>query len=80
FEYPDVSKLFSQPTKVAVEACNGWYWVVDQLENMNTEVHLAHPLKTKLVAEAKVKTDKIDANVLVDLLRTSIKCLSTYRQ
>jgi len=62
FQHPIVIKLFSSPTKVAVEACNGWYWVA--------EVHLAPPLKTKLSAEAKVKTDKIDAKILADLLRT----------
>jgi transposase len=71
FEHPDIVKLFSQPAKVAVEACNGWYWVVDGLEQMGAEVHLAHPLKTKLIAEAKVKTDKIDAKVLGNLLRTN---------
>lgn len=71
FEDPDVVKLFSQPTKIAIEACNGWYWIVDELEKIGCEVHLAHPLKTKLIAEAKVKTDKIDANVLADLLRTN---------
>lgn len=71
FQTPQLKKLFNQQSKVAVEACNGWYWIVDALENSGTEVHLAHPLKTKLIAEAKVKTDKIDAKVLAQLLRTN---------
>jgi len=71
FERATLKELFSQPTKVALEACNGWYWMVDALEETgNAEVHLAHPLKTKLIAEAKVKTDKIDAKVLANLLRS----------
>jgi len=34
-------------------------------------VKLAHPLKTKLIAESKKKTDKVDAKVLADLARTN---------
>ena len=34
-------------------------------------VKLAHPLKTKLTAESKKKTDKVDAKVLADLAGTS---------
>lgn len=30
---------------------------------------MAHPLKTKMIAEAKIKTDKIDAKTLAELLR-----------
>jgi transposase len=56
---------------VAVEACNGWEWVNDNLEKLGSEMHLAHPLKTKLIAESKVKTDKIDGDALADLLRTN---------
>ena len=36
-----------------------------------TEVKLAHPLKTKLIAESKKKADKVDAKVLADLARTN---------
>jgi len=70
FNHPVMKEIFSKPTKVALEACNGWYWMADALEEMGADVHLAHPLKTKLIAEAKVKTDKIDAKVLANLLRT----------
>jgi len=70
FEHPELRKLIQPPIEIAVEASGCWYWVVDELEKMGIKVHLAHPLKTKLIAESKVKTDKIDANVLFDLLRT----------
>ena len=69
FDDPRVKKFLQPPIEVAGEACNGWYWVVDGLEKMGAKVHLAHPLKTKLIAESKVKTDKIDARALFNLLR-----------
>jgi transposase len=44
----------------------------DWLEELVGEVHLAHPLKVKAIAEAKIKTDKIDARVLAHLLRSDL--------
>jgi len=35
------------------------------------EVLLSHPYKTKLIAESKKKTDRVDARVLADLARTN---------
>jgi transposase len=70
FEHPQLRELLKPPVEIALEASGGWYWVVDGLEKMGAKVHLAHPLKTKLIAESKVKTDKIDAQALYDLLRT----------
>ena len=70
FEHPHLRKFLQPPIEIAIEASSGWYWVVDELEKMGAKVHLVHPLKTKLIAESRVKTDKIDANVLFDLLRT----------
>ena len=32
----------------------------------------AHPLKVKAIADAKIKTDKIDATVLAHLLRADL--------
>ena len=70
FEHPDLKKFLQPPIEIAIEASAGWYWVVNKLEEMGAKVHLAHPKKTKLIAESKVKTDKVDANALFDLLRT----------
>jgi transposase len=44
----------------------------DWLEELVDEVHLAHPLKVKVIAEAKIKTDKIDARALAHLLRSNL--------
>jgi transposase len=37
--------------------------------NSKANISLSNPLQTKLIAQAKVKTDKIDARVLAELLR-----------
>jgi transposase len=60
-----------KPLNVALEATRNWYWVYDVLEEMSEEVKLAHPAKISLIAEAVVKTDKIDANIIAHLLRTN---------
>lgn len=44
----------------------------DLLEELGVEVHLTHPLKLRTIAEAKIKTDSIDAKVLADLLRANL--------
>ena len=41
----------------------------DWLDNLTDSVTLAHPRKVKIIAEAKVKTDKIDSELLAHLLR-----------
>lgn len=60
------------PAAVAMEATYHWYHLYDLLEELTQEVHLAHPLKVRAIAEARIKTDKIDATVLAHLLRTNL--------
>jgi transposase len=60
----------SESTSIALEATGSWYWLYDLLESLHLKVKLAHPLKVKLIAESTIKTDKIDACVLANLLRT----------
>lgn len=55
-----------------LEASRNWPVMHDWLEELVGEVHLAHPLKVKAIAEAKIKTDKIDARVLAHLLRSDL--------
>src|SRR5262245_17192017 len=58
--------------RVAVEATYGWEWLADLLEDAGCELHLAHPLRTKAIASARVKTDAVDARTLAHLLRTDL--------
>ena len=59
----------SGAAKVALEATSNWYHIYELVEPWAAEVVLGHPLKTRIIAEAKIKTDKVDAKVLADLLR-----------
>lgn len=54
--------------EVVIEACYGWYWAVDLLEDLGCNVHLAHPLGNAW-GNRRVKNDLRDAEDLVDLLR-----------
>jgi transposase len=54
---------------VALEATYGWEWLAELLEEADYDVHLAHPLRTRAIAAARVKTDAIDAKTLAHLLR-----------
>jgi transposase len=55
-------------SKIALEATYGWEWLADLLEDAGYELHLAHPLRTKAIASARVKTDAVDARTLAHLL------------
>jgi len=55
--------------RVALEATTNTWQVVEILKPFVAEVVVSNPLKTKAIAEAKVKTDKVDALVLAQLLR-----------
>jgi transposase len=57
-------------THVALEATYGWEWLAELLEEAGYDLHLAHPLRTRAIASARVKTDAIDAKTLAHLLRT----------
>jgi transposase len=61
-----------QGSKVALEATNGWYYFYELLEEHCGQIVLAHPLKTRAIAEARIKTDSIDATTLAHLLRTDL--------
>jgi transposase len=54
---------------VVVEATTNTWAVVRVLRPHVAEVVVSNPLRTKAIAQAKVKTDKVDALVLAQLLR-----------
>jgi transposase len=64
--------LPSKKTKVVIEATSGWVRTYEILEAKGYDVQMAHPLKTRAIAEARIKTDKIDSAVLAHLLRTNM--------
>ena len=54
--------------RVAMEAGYCWQPAYELLEEMSYEVKLAHPLKTRLIADVKIKTDAKASEALGQLL------------
>ncbi len=57
---------------VAMEAGYCWQPLYDALTEAGHTVKLAHPQRVKAIAEAKVKTDKVDSETLAHLLRAGL--------
>jgi transposase len=55
-----------------IEACYEWSYFYDEIRDKVKELKVAHPLKTRLIAEARIKTDTIDADALAHLLRADL--------
>src|SRR2546430_14917590 len=70
-QYARFFQRLDGPSKAVLEACWNWGLTHDLLEEIEEveEVVLAHPLKTRLIADAQIKTDRLDAFALGTLLR-----------
>jgi transposase len=55
--------------RVALEATTNCWAIAAILEPLCAEVVVSNPLRTRAIAEAKIKTDRVDALVLAQLLR-----------
>lgn len=71
-EFSEFLNEIGEPLEAVIEATGNWFWLLDLLEEGNIKTTLAHPLKTKAIASAKIKTDSIDAETLAQLLRTNL--------
>lgn len=56
-------------TQLALEATTNTWPVVELLRPFVQCITVSNPMKTRAIAEAKVKTDKVDALILANLLR-----------
>jgi len=61
-----------KPVKAVIEATFNWAYFYDEISSFVDEAILAHPLKTRAIAEARIKTDSIDSNTLAHLLRSDL--------
>jgi transposase len=67
------SHTITTTTQAVLESTgNMWMRIHDTLEENGIDTILANPYKTKIIAEAKIKSDKLDARILSDLLRTDL--------
>jgi transposase len=63
------TKILRPTDHVALEATTNCWAVADALRPHVAKVLVSNPMATKAIAQAKVKTDKVDAHVLAQLLR-----------
>ncbi|MEM3098107.1 MAG: transposase, partial [Nitrososphaerales archaeon] len=66
-------KSYGEESVPVVES-TGNYWIRmhDMLEENGINTLLANPVQTKAIAKARLKDDKIDSNMLADLLRADL--------
>lgn len=57
---------------IVIESTAFWYWIYDLLTENGYEVVVSNPLKTKAIASAKIKNDKVDSHILAQLLRADL--------
>ena len=64
-------KYIAEPSEVVIEACWNWATLYDLLEKTEgvSKVVLSHPAKNRIIADAQIKNDRIDAKALATLLR-----------
>ncbi|MFP3144943.1 MAG: transposase [Caldisphaera sp.] len=63
---------FHHIDKVIIEAGSVSEKTLRYLEDLNVPVKMANPRKARLIAEAKIKTDELDAKRLIDLIKVCI--------
>jgi len=59
-------------TKVVIESTANWYWLYDLLTEHAMDVVISNPVKTKAIASARIKNDKLDSHMLAQLLRADL--------
>jgi transposase len=59
-------------TPVAFEAAYGWSWLLELLDDLELEPHLAHASRCKAIASARLKDDRVDSRTLAQLLRADL--------
>jgi len=67
-----LSPYVGNGSKAVLESSWNWGLLHDMFSDYIDDVKVAHPLKVKAIAEAKIKTDKISADILAHLLRSDL--------
>jgi transposase len=72
---PEILHYFLQlddDTQVVIESTANWYWLYDLLTEHGLKVVISNPVKTKAIASARIKNDKLDSHMLAQLLRADL--------
>jgi transposase len=65
-------KALDVRSKIVIESTASWFWLYDLLTENGHDVVVSNPLKTKAIASAKIKNDKLDSYMLAQLLRADL--------
>lgn len=70
--FSELLSEFNEPCQAVIESGYSWGTMFDLLTDLGVDVTVAHALKVKAIASAKIKTDKIDAKTLAQLLKANL--------
>jgi len=73
-EWKRFAKELDGNCKVALEATGNAAMIYDILTRRGAQVAVVNPIRTRAIAEARIKTDKVDAEILVRLLAADFVC------
>lgn len=65
-------RLKKKNIKAVFEASRNWSYYAELIKPYCEEVIMAHPLRVRAIASARIKTDEIDSNILADLVRADL--------
>jgi len=65
-------RLHKKDIKAVFEASRNWPYYAELVRPYCNTIVMAHPLKVRAIASARIKTDAIDSNTLADLLRADL--------
>ncbi len=67
-----LKEYYKEPCRAVIEAGRNWGMMYDLLEELDIKTIVGHPLKIRAIADAKIKSDSIDAKTLAHLLRADL--------
>jgi transposase len=70
--FKQLARAIDKGSSIVMEASCSFYTPHDYFSGRGYDVRVAHPKNVKAIASSKVKTDKIDAKILADLLRANL--------
>lgn len=71
-EFERIFRKYKGAIEVSCEASSNAFWVADILEPLVRKVHVGDTKKIRWIAEARIKTDRLDAGILAELLRADL--------
>jgi transposase len=66
-EFQSFAEGLPHPIRLVMEATGNWQYLYECWVELVDEIQMAHPLKTKAIASARIKTDRIDKSTLAHL-------------